>query len=505
MNNASILQLLIDQLRILWLYVQRPTVQTQLLALMVTFLITAVFTRILRWVVRRYLVPDVVAYVEAVAEEEIQQAAQEPEDATFINEETGEIEPTSVSTTDKTDVPSAIPQPHFGQLRRWIYAIQPLFFPLTALVLLQILIPLMQALFQPIGLIIAAQFLLVLFLVYSTLEALLYSRLLAKQAHFYDRFLLLPVFLLFTLNIILYNLNVRDLIFGLPLPNPFSLDINIGDGLNFVLIIYFSFIFSRLAQDVLAYFILRRTELNKDMERSVVNLARNLIIGVGILAALGSLGFSLTALTFIAGGLSVGIGTGLSTIAANLVSGFLLWSDDTVRLGDVITINSEMGIVEKMGLRATIVRTFDNVELIVPNEDFMTQVVTAFTKSNRIVRATINVGVGYGSDSEQVRELLLEVARVHEMVNDEPSPIVFFDGFGDSSLDFRLLVWVDDPLLLGRVRSELHHKILASFREANIEIPFPQRDVHLDVSNWPPGLTRPSDDPQLQLADNKPE
>lgn len=502
MNNASILQLLLDQLRILWLYLQRPSVQAQLLALVVTFVITAVLTHVLRWVVRRFLVPDVVAYVEA--DDSPEEDPIEPEEVmTVVNEEAGVIEP--VAPLPPAPAPTPVADPthtsRFGHLRRWVYAIQPLFFPIISLILLQGLIPLMQARNQPIGLIIATQLLLTLFLVYSTIVTLLYSRLLAKQARFYDHFLVLPTFILIVFNLILYSLSIRDLIFELPLPNLFGVDITIDRGLNFVLIIYYAFILSRLIQDVLNYIIPHRTKMDKDVQSSVVKLARNLTIAIGILAALGSLGFSFTALAFIAGGLSVGIGSGLDNIASNLASGLLLWSDDTVRIGDVITINGEMGIVEKMGVRATIVRTFDNVELIVPNQDFMTQVVTAFTKSNRIVRATINVGVGYGSNVELVETILYETARKHELVNTEPAPVVFFDGFGDSSLDFRLLVWVDDPLLLARVRSQLHYHILARFRAEGIEIPFPKRDVYLDVQNWPESLARGSSG----SANDKPE
>jgi potassium-dependent mechanosensitive channel len=462
MPNNAILQLLLIQIRILWLYLQRPSVQLQILVLIGTFLLAILLAQALRWVVRRYLVPDVVAQLEDDDDNQMDNATA--------------TEPVSSDTTPPTSSNQNNPQTGW---RRWLYAAQPLFLPTITFLCLQIFIPIFQINQQPVGLLLASQIVLLLFLLYRTVVALLYSRLRAKQARFYDRFLLFPAFLIFTLNLFLLNLNIRELLFQLPLPNFFGLELTIGDSINFVLIIAFAFIASRVVQDVLSHIVHRRIDLDKDIERSVVNLGRNATIAIGVILALGSLGISLTALTFIAGGLSVGIGAGLSTIASNLVSGVLLWSDDTVRLGDVIQINNEMGTVEKMGIRSTIVRTPDNVELIVPNEDFMTQVVTAYTKSNRLVRTAVHVGVSYNTDATQVRQILLDIAAEHGLVRDDPPPNVFFDTFGESSLDFRLMVWVDEPNLSTRVRSDLNFMILKRFRDAGIEIPFPQRELHL--------------------------
>ena len=138
-----------------------------------------------------------------------------------------------------------------------------------------------------------------------------------------------------------------------------------------------------------------------------------------------------------------------------------------------------MGIVKSLGIRATIVRTFDNVEVIVPNQAFLTSAVTTYTKTDRLIRVKIPVGVSYNTDPNKIREILLAVARQDSLVQAEPEPFVRFMGFGDSSLDFRLDVWLDDPMLIFGVKSDLHYKIWEAFAEHNIELPFPQRDLHL--------------------------
>lgn len=460
------LEIINAQLQILWLYLQRPAVQVQIVAIVLVVLLALGLTGLLQRLVKRFIAPAV-----AAAEDQPQMEA------------TPEHPQHGIS---------------LWRLRRWIYITQPIYLPALGLILSQIAYLLIISRTQPVGLLLGFQVLLLLFLAYRGLTALLVSRLRPADAKFYDRFLLLPIFALLTAGLLLGSLSLRDVLLAFPLPSLFDIELTVGGAINFVLIIYFAFVLARLVRDVLHRTMQHRTQLDPDLEKSIVNTGRNLTIAGGILLALGSLGFSLTALSFIAGGLSVGIGTGLNKIAANFVSGILLWSDETVRMGDVIEINSEMGTIEKMGIRSTIVRTLDNVELIVPNEDFMTQVVVAYTKSSRIVRIAIEIGVGYGSDGSQVRELLLEIAADHGLVKKDPEPLVFFTNFGTSALNFKMLVWVDEPTQVGQVTSDLNFMILRRFRNAGIEIPFPQQDVRVAVENWPASLTAVDSAPEQE-------
>ena len=151
----------------------------------------------------------------------------------------------------------------------------------------------------------------------------------------------------------------------------------------------------------------------------------------------------------------------------------------TVSEGDEIEIGQSVGEVDEISLRLTRVITRDGIAILVPNSELVSTKVTNITRPTDVYRTRIDIGVAYGSDLEAVRTCLLEVAKAHELVLDDPKPEVFFVGFGDSSLDFQLCVWVDDPQREPRIASDLRFGIDAGFRRDGITIPFPQRDLHL--------------------------
>ena len=223
---------------------------------------------------------------------------------------------------------------------------------------------------------------------------------------------------------------------------------------------------------------------------SVLIVSRYAVLGVGLLVLASSLGVNTATLAFIGGGLSIGIGFGLQQIVANFISGILLLFEQSLRPGDVIDINGRVGRVEKLNIRSTTVLTLDNVQIIIPNERFLTTEVTSYTRNNSLVRVTVPFGVSYNSDVAQVRQLVIQTALQHELVRPSPPPTVQFLAFGESSLDFRLLVWMTDPMSMGRLRSDLYYLIWNAFVEHNIEIPFPQRDLHLRTG-WPPPPLNP--------------
>ncbi|MGB0389724.1 MAG: mechanosensitive ion channel family protein, partial [Ardenticatenaceae bacterium] len=149
------------------------------------------------------------------------------------------------------------------------------------------------------------------------------------------------------------------------------------------------------------------------------------------------------------------------------------------RPGDVIQVDGELGTVEKLRIRSTLVRTLDNVELIIPNEKLLTSTVTSYTKSERLIRISLPVGVGYDSDPDEVHSVLLQTTKEHELIRSDPAPVVLFSGLGDSSLDFKLLVWIDEPSQMAKVRSDLYFLIFRAFAKHHIEIPYPQHDLNL--------------------------
>ena len=177
--------------------------------------------------------------------------------------------------------------------------------------------------------------------------------------------------------------------------------------------------------------------------------------------------------------LGVGIGFGLQGVVNNFVSGLILLFERPVRVGDYIETVGNWAEIKRIGLRSTTVQTFDQADVIIPNADLVTNQVTNWTLSNRRVRLIIPVGVAYGSDVPLVIETLVACSIENAKVAKTPPPQVLFLSFGESSLDFELRVWVldaDDRLL---AKSELHQEIDRRFQEANIEIAFPQRDLHL--------------------------
>jgi small-conductance mechanosensitive channel len=185
------------------------------------------------------------------------------------------------------------------------------------------------------------------------------------------------------------------------------------------------------------------------------------------------------------------LGFGLQNIANNFVSGLILLTERPIRVGDRVEVGGTNGDVVRIGARSTWVRTNDNVVIVIPNSEFINSRVTNWTANDRQVRFAYPVGVSYGCDPERVRDILKEVASRHPDVLTHPSPEVVFSGFGDSSLDFQLKVWtitrVQTPLPLG---SELYYAIFAAFREHGIEIPFPQRDLHLKTISASLPVTR---------------
>jgi potassium efflux system protein len=211
----------------------------------------------------------------------------------------------------------------------------------------------------------------------------------------------------------------------------------------------------------------------------IIRFTQYLVWVIGIAVAVELLNVDLTALTVVAGALGIGIGFGLQNVVNNLVSGVVLLLEQPVRYRDRVSVENVEGQVENINFRATTILTNDNISIIVPNSQLINQAVINWSHGDPRIRVHAPVGVAYGSDVSLVTETLLEVARAQPEVLPKPEPEVRFIEFGDSSLNFELLVWSDEPPNYHRLRSELNYAIDAAFRDKSIEIPFPQRDVHL--------------------------
>jgi small-conductance mechanosensitive channel len=203
------------------------------------------------------------------------------------------------------------------------------------------------------------------------------------------------------------------------------------------------------------------------------------VLVAGFALALAIAGVGLSSVAIVIGALGVGIGFGLQNLVNNFASGLILLFERPVRPGDVVVVGGEWGTIRKIGLRSTVILTFDRAELIVPNGDLISEKVTNWTLSDRVARVVLPVGVAYGSDVEKVLRILFEVAESQPEVLEEPPAQALFRGFGESSLDFELRVWLGSIDLRLEVTSALCGALDARFREEGVEIPFPQRDLHL--------------------------
>ena len=213
----------------------------------------------------------------------------------------------------------------------------------------------------------------------------------------------------------------------------------------------------------------------------IIKAIQFIIYFLAILFTLGVLGIDLTALTVFSGAVGIGIGFGLQKIASNFISGIILLFEKSVEEGDLVGLSDGIsGFVRETGARYTLIETFEGHEVMVPNEDFITNRVTNWTFSNSRARIDVNIGVAYGSDLDKVSELIVEAAREHPRCSEAPAAECYLVDFGESSVNFTLYFWVDD-VVEGRIRpkSDVLFAIWRKFAANNIEIPFPQRDLHI--------------------------
>jgi small-conductance mechanosensitive channel len=226
--------------------------------------------------------------------------------------------------------------------------------------------------------------------------------------------------------------------------------------------------------------LLKHTRLHLGLQFAIAKMFGYFVVILGIYVALVANGVNLSSLAVVAGALGLGIGFGLQNIVANFVSGIVLLAERPVAVGDRIEVEGAAGRVTKISLRATTVVTNDNISIIVPNSQLTSTPVTNWSHGGPLVRLRIPVGVAYGTDPEKLKKLLLGVAASHHHVVKSPEPVLYFDSFGDNALNFELAVWTDTMTHSPRrFRSELNFMIEAALRQNAIEIPYPQRVVHV--------------------------
>ena len=249
---------------------------------------------------------------------------------------------------------------------------------------------------------------------------------------------------------------------------------------------------SHLVQRVLLGRLFQHLHISDAQKFALGRFATYLFFLGGLFIGLQSLGVNLNSLVVFGGAVGVGVGLGLQNVVSNFVAGLILLVEQPIRIGDRVVTGSTMGDVERIAARSTWIRTNENIVVIVPNNEFITNPVTNWTANDPNVRISIPVGVGYSSDPMRVKDILLKAANAHRDVLKEPKPDVIFTDYGDNALNFALRVWTSNrahtPLVL---KSDLYFSLFQLFQENSIELPFPQRDIHVRSSDIPLSFVAP--------------
>jgi small-conductance mechanosensitive channel len=256
--------------------------------------------------------------------------------------------------------------------------------------------------------------------------------------------------------------------------------VTIGSILLLLILFAAVIIVERIVQKQLIRRFLSRTKLQPSLQFGLSRIIGYTLIAVGFYVAFQLVGVDLSSLAIIAASVGVGVGFGLQNIINNFVSGIIILAERPISIGDRIEVAGVAGRVTKIQLRSTTVVTNDNITMIVPNADFISNTVTNWSHGDPKVRIRVPVGVAYGSDLKLLQQLLLEAAGEHPKALRDPSPVVLFNEFGDNSLNFELGVWTQEMTAAPiHFTSEMNFIIEQKLRENDIEIPFPQRDLHV--------------------------
>ncbi|GAB4141873.1 MAG: mechanosensitive channel MscK [Planctomycetaceae bacterium] len=256
---------------------------------------------------------------------------------------------------------------------------------------------------------------------------------------------------------------------------PFTL----GDLLFAIAILGVVFVAGGNLPGLLEIGLLKKLPLDAGARYAATSLVRYTIYVVGIVTAFNLVGIGWEKIQWLVAALSVGLGFGLQEIVANFVSGVILLFEQPLRVGDVVTIGDVSGVVTRIQIRATTIQNWDKKEYIVPNKELVTGKLMNWTLSDSTTRIVINVGVAYGTDANRVRTILQSVVDSHPLVLKDPPPLVVMEAFGDSSLNFAIRCYLSEITQRLETTHQLHAEIQRKFKEADIEIPFPQRDLHI--------------------------
>lgn len=362
--------------------------------------------------------------------------------------------------------------------RKWYYqlvragaiVLRQVTFPVLALVALQITDRQFERLGWLNGLLTWAELVLGLYIIYRLLIAVLYIFVRRRTASRYHRRLFGPLMFVIVTLLILSRLTELGRVAQVVLINLFDNPVTIGAlclatvGLYFWINAIYGF------EDVLKGIIVRGAHIHGGRVEASLTIMRYILIGVGVYAAMSVLGFDPTTVAAITGGLSIGIGFALQDVLKNFFGGLVLLFEGSVRPGDYVDVTGKEAVVQKLSIRSTLVRTSDNMEIIVPNQDWLVRPVTTYTGTNRRMRLRFPLTVKRNMEAGRVYQLLNDTARKHPLVLDDPGPSVSITGFNGSTVDYVMTLWVDDASKMGKVSSDIRLMLLKAVENAEVPL-----------------------------------
>ena len=273
--------------------------------------------------------------------------------------------------------------------------------------------------------------------------------------------------------------NIKEFL-NLPITQIGTTELTLWSIVYFLLLVFLLFYLTAKIKKWVVYKLLANSKIELGVRIAVGTILRYIVLVIGFIIVLQTIGLDLSAVTVLAGALGVGIGFGLQNITNNFVSGIIILFERPIKVGDRIEVGNVSGDVISISMRSTTIITNDNISIIVPNSDFISSKVINWSHNDRNIRFNISVGVSYNEDPEMIRKILLEVADENEGILRHPQPDVLFEEYADSALVFNLRVWTGEYINKPDVlKSQIYYATFKKFKEHDIEIPFPQRDLHI--------------------------
>lgn len=365
-------------------------------------------------------------------------------------------------------------QPYFFFLKQLARAIS---FPLLGLIFLNIIENILLGQGWLVGLLIRFRWIFGTLLFFQIIVTFLYTLFDKAEVKKYHYRFIIPLFLFVILLEIISNLADITALADIILVTIFNSPLTLGALFIATLGLYFWTDALRISQDLILHVVTTRTRVEPGSAKASLTLARYILFIAGIGYAISQLELDSTTVAAITGGLSVGVGFGLREILSNFVSGLFLLFERSLQPGDVIEVDDELSVVQDLSIRATIVRTLNNVELIIPNQMFLLSSFKSYTGTDKKVRVPIIIRASCENDMESLITLLIDTAHAHPEVMSEPAASVFLLEFGDNVISFQLNIWLDTPIKIPPVSSEVRRRVWRAFSDEGIDLTFPDLAV----------------------------